>query len=162
MWVPESQYVLKIILGCGFVIGAYWLFRMLGWWLARMTAGSGNLLVAGLLVGIAGGLLVAIGGALKDSQFEGFKPLKFLRSPLAGAATGTLMVHFSTQWFMVALAAVGSERVVIELYKTFLIRQVRGMHEGKPVLFPYWLAHRGVFAATFGVAVAICSALLVL
>jgi hypothetical protein len=104
----------------------------------------------------------AIGGALKDSQFEGFIPLKFLRSPFMGALTGMLMIRFSTRWFLVALAAVGSERVLVELYKTFLKRQVRGMHAGKPVLHPAWLARRWLFAVSFGFSVAICSALLVI
>ncbi len=162
MAVPESVYPAKIVLGLGFVIGAYWLFRLMAWWLARLVTGLGSLAIAGLLVGIGGGLLVAIGGALKDSQFEGFIPLKFLRSPLVGALTGMVMIRFSSQWFLVALAAVGSERVVVELYKTFLKRQVRGMHAGKPVLYPVWLARRGIFAVTFGIAVAVCGALLVL
>jgi hypothetical protein len=160
--VPESVYPAKILLGLGFVIGAYWLFRLLAWWLARMVAHFGNLSMAGLLAGIAGGLLVAIGGALKDSQFEGFKPLKFLRSPLVGALTGMLMIRFSSDWFLVALATVGSERVVVELYKTFLKRQIRGIHAGKPISHPAWLARRGFFAASFGIAVTICSALLLL
>ncbi len=161
MFVPENAHPAKILLGIGFVTGAYWLFRLLAWWLPRLSAGLGSLAAAGLLVGTAGGLLVAAGGALKDSQFEGFKPAKFLRSPLVGALTGTLMIRFSTDWFLVCLAAVGSERVVVELYKTFLKRQVRGMHAGKPVSHPAWLARRGIFAVTFGVAVTICSALLV-
>ena len=79
-----------------------------------------------------------------------------------GALTGLLMIRFSNGWFLVVLAAVGSERVLVELYKTFLKRQVRGMHAGKPILYPVWLARRGLFAVSFGVAVAICSALLVL
>lgn len=162
MFVPEGVYPVKVLLGVGFVIGAYWLFRLLAWMLPRLAGGLGSLAAAGLLIGIAGGLLVAGGGALKDSQFEGFKPIKFLRSPLVGALTGVLMIRFSTDWFLVSLAAVGSERVLVELYKTFLIRQVRGMHAGKPVLHPVWLARRGIFAVTFGVAVAVCSVLLVL
>jgi hypothetical protein len=162
MWVREGEYAAKVLLGVGFIIGTYWLFRLLAWWLARMVAGLGSLWFAGLLVGLAGGLLVAIGGALKDSQFEGFMVLKFLRSPLVGALTGVLMVRFSTRWFLVTLAAVGSERVLVELYKTFVKRQVRGMHAGKPVLYPVWLARRELFAVSFGLAVAISSALLVL
>lgn len=162
MSVPEGAYAAKIILGFGFVAGAYGLFQLLASWLAQMAAGFGKPSVAGLLVGIAGGLLVATGGALKDSQFEGFKPLKFLRSPFVGALTGALMIHFSTDWFLVVLATIGSERVLVELYKTFIKRQVRGMHEGKPVLYPAWLARRGLFAVSFGAAVTFCSTLLVL
>ncbi len=162
MSVPAGSYAIKIVLGTGFVVGAYWLFRLLAWWLALMVAEFGSLWLPGFLVGMAGGLLVAIGGALKDSQFEGFIPLKFVRSPLVGALTGMLIVRFSTHWFLVALAAVGSERVAVELYKTFLKRQVRGMHAGKPVYFPVWLERRWLFALTFGLSVSISIALLVL
>jgi len=49
-----------------------------------MAAALASLSLAGLLVGVAGGLLVAIGDAFKDSQFEGFLPFKFLRSPVVG------------------------------------------------------------------------------
>ena len=161
MSIGESGYPARIILGFGFILGAYWLFRLLAWWLARMVAAQG-MPIAGLLVGIAGGLLVATGGALKDSQFEGFIPLKFLRSPLVVALTGMLVIRYSTDWFLVVLAAVGSERVVVELYKTFLKRQVRGIHAGKPVLYPAWLARRGIFAVTFLAAVTFCGTMLVL
>lgn len=160
MRVPGDVYIVKMFLGFGFVIGSYWLFRLLAWWLARMAAGANDLWMPGFLVGIAGGLLVAIGGALKDSQFEGFIPAKFIRSPMVGAMTGILFVHFSTTWFLVALAAVGGERVGVELYKTFLKRQVRGIHANKPVLYPDWLARRWIFALSYGLAVAICIFLL--
>ncbi len=162
MWVSSGSSAIKFVLGIGFVVGAYWLFRLLAWWLTRLVADSASLWMPGLLVGMAGGLLVAIGGALKDSQFEGFIPLKFVRSPLVGALTGILMVRFSTRWFLVALAAVGSERVAVELYKTFLKRQIRGMHAGKPVHYPIWLRRRWLFALTFGISVSFSIALLVL
>lgn len=160
MRVPESVYVIKVLLGAGFVFGSYWLFRLLAFWLKRLTAGSRPVWLAGLLVGIAGGLLVAIGGALKDSQFEGFIPLKFVRSPIVGALTGLILVHFSKTWLLVALATVGGERVGVEFYKTFLKRQVRGMHAGKPILFPVWYARRWVFALSYSLAVAVCVFLL--
>jgi hypothetical protein len=159
--VPEKIYALKFATGIGFVIGAYWLFRLLAFWLARMAGEAGSLVTAGLLVGLAGGTLVAIGGALKDSQFEGFIPLKFVRSPIVGSISGLVFIHFSHAWFLVSLAVVGGERVGVELYKTFLRRQVRGIHAGKPVRYPVWLARRGVFAASYGLAVAVCVILLV-
>jgi len=160
MHVPEGVYVMKLLLGAGFVIGSYWLFRLLAFWLKGLTAGPQPVWLAGLIVGIAGGLLVAVGGALKDSQFEGFIPLKFMRSPVVGALTGLIFVHFSKTWFLVALATVGGERVGVELYKTFLKRQVRGMHAGKPILFPAWYARRWAFALSYGLAVAVCVSLL--
>jgi hypothetical protein len=161
MHVPGDVYVAKLLLGFGFVLGAYGLFRLLAWWLARMAAGANGLSMPGFLVGSAGGLLVAIGGALKDSQFEGFIPAKFIRSPIVGAMTGILFIHFSTTWFLVVLADIGGERVGVELYKTFLKRQVRGMHANKPVRYPDWLARRWIFALSYGLAVAICISLLI-
>lgn len=160
MRVPESVYAAKLLLGVGFVIGSYWLFRLLAFLLKRLAAGPQPLWLAGLLIGLAGGLLVAIGGALKDSQFEGFIPLKFVRSPIVGALAGMLLVHFSRTWFLVALAIVGGERVGVELYKTFLKRQVRGMHAGKPILYPVWYARRWAFSLSYGLAVTICVSLL--
>ena len=111
-------------------------------------------------MGATGGLLVAIGGALKDSQFEGFKPGKFIRSPIIGAMTGLIFNHLSTTRFLVVLASIGGERVGVEFYKTFLKRHVRGIHVGKPIRYPSWLAKRGLFALSFGLAVAVCVALL--
>jgi hypothetical protein len=72
-----------------------------------------------------------------------------------------IFVHFSTNWFLVALADVGGERVGVELYKTFLRRQVRGIHANKPPRYPIWLARRGIFALSYGLAVTICVILLV-
>ena len=160
MHVPENVYAIKLLVGTGFVVGSYWLFRLLAFWLKQLTAGSHPVWLAGLIIGLAGGLLVAIGGALKDSQFEGFIPLKFVRSPIVGALAGLILVHFSKAWFLVALAVVGGERVGVELYKTFLKRQIRGMHAGKPILHPAWYARRWVFALSYSLAVAVCVSLL--
>jgi hypothetical protein len=158
--VPQKIYLVKVAVGIGFLVSAYWLFRLLAWWLNQLIIRNEKEWFAGLLAGTAGGLLVAIGGALKDSQFEGFKPLKFLRSPLVGAVSGMLMVHFSTSRLLTALAMVGCERAGVELYKTFLKRQVRGIHEKKPILFPQWISHRWVFAVSFSCSCAFCVALL--
>ena len=160
MRLPENVYAAKLLMGVGFLIGAYWLFRLLAFWLGRMVAASEGRTGPGLVIGLAGGLLVAIGGALKDSQFEGFIPAKFVRSPIVGALTGMVLVHFSSSWFLVSLAAVGGERVGVELYKTFLKRQVRGMHADKPIRYPAWLARRGIFALSYGLAVGVCIVLL--
>jgi hypothetical protein len=105
-------------------------------------------------------VLVATGGALKDSQFEGFIPAKFIRSPIVGAMVGMIIIHFSTSWYLVVLASIGGERIGVELYKTFLKRHVRGIHANQPIRHPVWLARRGIFALLFGLAVALCLALL--
>jgi hypothetical protein len=158
--VSQEIYLVKVVVGIGFLVSAYWLFRLLAWVLDRLIIQNGKGWFAGLVVGTAGGLLVAIGGAMKDSQFEGFKPFKFLRSPLVGAGSGMLMVHFSTSRLLTVLAMVGSERAGVELYKTFLKRQVRGIHEKKPILFPQWISHRWVFAVSFSCSCVFCAGLL--
>lgn len=158
--VRQGAYLLKVLLGMGFLIAAYWLFRLLAFVLQWMVIGRGSLLAAGLVGGLGAGLLAAIGGALKDSRFEGFLPLKFVRSPIVAGLLGMVLIRFSTSWLLVAMAMLGGERVGVEFYKTFLKRQIRGIHAGKPVSHPWWLAHRGIFVASYGIAVAICLALL--
>jgi hypothetical protein len=115
---------------------------------------------AGALAGAIAGVMVAIGGALKDSQFEGFLPRKFVRSPIVAAMAGLLFVRFSSDAFLVALACIGGERVGVELYKTFLRRQVRGIFAGQPPRFPVWLERRYLFGLSYGMAVMVCVALL--
>jgi len=158
--VRQSARLIKFLLGIAFIAVALCLFWLLALALERMASGGGPLALAGLVGGLGAGLLAAIGGALKDSQFEGFLPLKFIRSPIVAGLLGMLLIHFSTSWFLVAMAMLGGERVGVECYKTFLKRQIRGIHAGKPVCHPWWYAHRGMFAASYGVAVAICLALL--
>lgn len=158
--VRQDVYLVKILLGIGFVVAAYWLFRLLAFLLERMATGNDSLLLAGLAGGVGAGLLAATGGALKDSQFEGFLPLKFIRSPIVAGLVGMILIQFSTSWFLLAMAMLGGERVGVELYKTFLKRQIRGIHAGKPVAHPVWLARRGVFAVSYSLAVAVCLVLL--
>jgi hypothetical protein len=158
--VRQEIYLVKIALGIGFLVSAYWLFRLVAFVLQRITAGNHSLLLAGLVGGVGAGLMAATGGALKDSQFEGFLPLKFIRSPIVAGLVGMILVQFSTSWFLVALAMLGGERVGVELYKTFLKRQIRGIHAGKPVSHPVWLARRGIFAVSYSLAVAVCLVLL--
>ncbi len=160
--IPGDIYVVKLLAGVGFLVAAGWLFRLLAWLLGRLAGQREGLWVPGLLVGMGAGFLAAIGGALKDSQFEGFLPLKFIRSPIVGAIAGMIFVHFSTNWFLVALADVGGERVGVELYKTFLKRQIRGIHANKTPMYPIWLARRGIFALSYSLAVMVCIILLVL
>ncbi len=159
--VKQGGHVVKLLLGLGFLAAAYWLFRLLAFLLERIAVGSDSALLAGLLGGVGAGLMSATGGALKDSQFEGFLLFKFFRSPIVASLVGMILIQFSNSWFLLALAMLGGERVGVELYKTFLKRQIRGIHAGKPVSHPLWMARRGVFAVSYGVAVAVCLVLLI-
>ena len=44
------------------------------------------------VVGFLSGLSVAITGAIKDAPYEGFDPVRFIRSPLVGAVEGPVLL----------------------------------------------------------------------
>jgi len=76
---------------------------------------------AGILVGT----LTALGGATKDAPYEGFDFKTFLRSP---ALTGLWAIILGEVFpkvpvLPVALAAIGAERLTVELYKVARTRQ---------------------------------------
>jgi hypothetical protein len=94
-----------------------------------------------------GGFVSAIGGAWKDAPLEGFEPLKFLRSPLIAALAGLGLAVFTRHYLLIALAALGYERALLETYKTFFFPQKpRGKFAGKPIRFPDMLERRKPFA----------------
>jgi hypothetical protein len=95
------------------------------------------------LAGSMGGWISALGGAWKDAPFEGFQPLKFLRSPLLAAGWTLLLAQLSGDIVVVALAATGYTIATTESYKTFLFpSRPRGKFAGKPVRFPEILRKR--------------------
>ena len=158
--VPMRHRLVRAAFGLAFLSGGlclYWLFGRLG---ARIIAAFGPTAIAGLLIGGAAGTMAAVGGAVKDSQFEGFKPRKFVRSPIMTALGGTVLVGLSQNPLLVSIGAVGLERVVVEFYKTFLMRQVRGIHAQKALAHPEWLDRRWMFLLSFVSCVAVCAVLL--
>lgn len=110
-------------------------------------------IMAGLIVGLIGGTLSATGGAIKDSQFEGFRFKKFIRSPIVGMLGGIILVRFTNNPLLLLLSVTGFERVVVELYKTFIRRQVRGIFEGQKPKYSYWLKNRWIFIILYGIGV---------
>ncbi len=95
------------------------------------------------LVGSIGGWISALGGAWKDAPFEGFQPLKFLRSPLLAVGWALLLAQLSGDLVVVAFAATGYTIATTESYKTFLFpSRPRGKFAGKPVQFPEILLKR--------------------
>lgn len=158
--LPVRFYGAKLLLGGGFLVGVYYLVRLFAWLAERLIAWSDSLTLAGAAVGLVSGVLVAVGGALKDSQFEGFLPRKFIRSPIVGLVAGSLFVHLTASPFLLVLACIGGERAGVECYKTFLRRQVRGIFAGLPPRYPRWLAVRFVFGILYGLAVGLSIVLL--
>ena len=76
---------------------------------------------AGLLVGT----LTAIGGATKDAPYEGFDFSTFMRSPVLTALWAVVLGEAfpGVPVLPVALAAIGAERLTVELYKVSRARQ---------------------------------------
>jgi hypothetical protein len=159
--IPVERGVAKFVIGALFLVGGlalYWWFGRLG---AKIIDTFGHTILGGLIVGVAAGTMVAVGGAMKDSQFEGFKPLKFIRSPFMAGVGTIFLVRLSDNPHLISIGAIGLERVVVEFYKTFLTRQVRGIHGKKPIAHPEWLERRWIFAVGFLTAVGACVVLLV-
>jgi hypothetical protein len=125
----------------------------------------GELLV---VLGGIGGWLTAFGGAWKDAPVEGFQLAKFFRSPVVATAWVLVLVPFTSQLAVLAVAAGGLSVASIETYKTFLNGGAPGKFGDKPVRFPSvevrracrtlhgslyalmtWLLAAGLFAAAF-------------
>ena len=72
-----------------------------------------------LSAGVLVGTLTAIGGATKDAPYEGFDFSTFLRSPLLTGLWAVILGEVFPRMpvLPVALAAVGAERLTVELYK---------------------------------------------
>jgi hypothetical protein len=160
--LPVHSYPLKVAFGCLFIALGFLIFALFGWVGGIIIRSLGQTPLAGVLLGAVAGTLVASGGALKDSQFEGFKGRKFVRSPIITALGGALLITSSDNPLLMSIGVIGFERVAVEFFKTFLVRQIRGIHAGKPAAYPEWLERRWVFLVSFLAAVAICGALLVL
>ena len=75
--------------------------------------------IKGLFGGAIAGTLVGMGGAVKDSPYEGFKPITFMRSPIVGAIVGSILYNiFKIEKLPVLiLATIGGERIVVETWK---------------------------------------------
>ena len=84
-------------------------------------------LPAFLAVGFGAGLFVSCGGAYKDAPFEGFQPLKFLRSSLVLSAVSPLLWLLGpTPLGLLLFVNGGVERLLVEYYKSFVLRSVPG------------------------------------
>lgn len=117
-------------------------------------------LPAFVAVAAVAGLLVSLGGAYKDAPFEGFQPLKFFRSSLVLALVSPLIWRLGPLPLGFALFLCGGiERLLVEYYKSFVVRSVPGKFRADlpTVPGPYlsWRPRLHVVAlALVGVAVA--------
>jgi len=99
---------------------------------SQLPGMPGKLLV---VLGGIGGWLTAFGGAWKDAPVEGFQLAKFFRSPVVATAWALVLVAFTSQLAVLAVAAGGLSVASIETYKTFLNGGAPGKFGDKPVRF---------------------------
>jgi hypothetical protein len=157
---PIHHYAARAALGLLFFVLGLRLYQALGSLAGLVLDRFGATPLSGIIIGTVTGLVVASGGALKDSQFEGFKPKKFIRSPFITAIGAIPLVLVSSHPLLIALGSIGFERVGVEFYKTFLTRQIRGIHSGKSIVFPDWFERRWLFFVSYGCCVVFCGALM--
>lgn len=75
-----------------------------------------------ILAAFALGMITAGIGAWKDSVWEPFRTMTFVRSPTIATAWGFALWYTarSSNWFIVALAAIALERFTVETWKAIL------------------------------------------
>lgn len=116
------------------IVGGLFLACVTTTWLqSHSPAMPGALLVA---LGGIGGWLTAVGGAWKDAPIEGFQRYKFLRSPFVATTWALVLLPFTRDLPVLAVAAGGCAVATIETYKTFLAGGPPGKFAAKPVRHP--------------------------
>lgn len=119
--------LLRMILGMLILVGSialFWLVQVLDQNWVSVLAGSWQW---GVLWGLFAGLVVALAGAALDAAWEGFEPLKFMRSIWHGAFWGFIFSHYTVSAGFLVYACLGADRMGLEFYKTF----IRKMKSGK-------------------------------
>ncbi len=124
-------------------------FRLL--FLVNLSTSLNSRFWMGVLLGFAAGLCEAVGGMWKDAPFEGFEPLKFFRSPIVGAIVGSILFLFQTNLGVVLLATFGADRMLIETYKTFVLRRRNGKFKSKKPLFSRELSLRKYLVVPYSI-----------
>lgn len=131
----------------GFILGIALLLTHLAYILALLPYP-----LSGATIGAAIGLAMAMGGAHKDGYFEGFSPVKFCRSPAIAAAAGMFVAGFTREPVLILFAAGGLERILVEAYKTFYLKNyVPGKFKAAAPPHPKYLDLRKILLLPYGV-----------
>lgn len=130
---------LRLVLGILFLGLVYLLFSMP----TILRIDFGNPQLNGLFWGFFAGLVgSASGGAWKDAPIEGFERIKFFRSPIASGIWGIIFSFFTNNMSLLLVASLGGERMLVELYKTFIVQKVPGKFKATKPAFPEWREKR--------------------
>ncbi|MBU1200790.1 hypothetical protein KJ953_04670 [Patescibacteria group bacterium] len=133
---------LRLFIGVAFLFLISLLFSMP----SILTIDFGNHQLNGLFWGFFAGLVgSASGGAWKDAPIEGFERIKFFRSPIASGIWGIIFSFFTFNYSLLLVASLGGERMLVELYKTFIVQKVPGKFKATKPAFLEWKEKRKKF-----------------
>lgn len=140
------SYVERLLIGLAVII-----VLLTGLFLLIKTRISGY---SWIWIGLLMATIPSIGGAYKDAPIEGFDIKKFPRSFLI-MFSSIVLLHTLTDNMMILVAAgAGLERVLVEYYKTFVIRSIPGKFIGN-VISPEWISKRRMFIYSYAGALLI-------
>ena len=159
--LPHNVYFLKLILAIPVLAILIGIVAISTWIASNVLVTGLPFILKGIIIGFFAPMTIAIGGGVKDSQFEGFDIKKFFRTPLVGIFAGTFLLIFTEEPVLLVMSTIGLERTLVECYKTFITRRVRGVHQGKSIQYPEWHPNkRWVFFLPWSVSVIIIFTLL--
>jgi len=139
----------KIVVGIAISVVIIGILIVFGILPDKIASAIADTFLARVLFGFLGGLSVALGGAFKDTTFEKFNPLKFMRSPFIGLLGGVVFYYFASTNQLLIIAGIGFERLFVDYYKTIIKKGVRGIFAGKKPAYPEWLEKRRIFVYTY-------------
>ncbi len=108
----------RIIIGIGFLGGSAVLLHMLATFPLQQS------FQMGVLVAFLAGLGIAIAGVWRAAPFEGFQWKKFLKSPIAGAMSGFILVPFTAHYSLMFFTSIGMIHMILQLVKIVSIHVV--------------------------------------
>lgn len=89
------------------------------------------------------GLASSLGGMWKDAPIEGFEIFKFPRSLIVGAIWGGVLSFLVlNEYSLLSFACIGTERMVVEFYKTFIMGGASSKFKVREPVYPDWVTKR--------------------
>ncbi len=146
----KAPLLLKRVIGFGLIIAIILGFALI------------DLQVSKIILLLIMCILPAIGGAAKDAPYEGFSPIKFLRTPFVSLVIGILLLaifpDLGPKYFL--LAVPGGERIISEFYKKIYRSKIPGKFKQSLTKDTIWLKQRKKLLLAYALNVLILLSLL--
>lgn len=99
-------------------------------------------------IGLLAGVGIAFCGAWRASPFEGFMIRKFIKSPLAGIASGIILGIFSKSFPLIFFGSIGMIHMILQLLKIISVTLVNesppSKFGSKKPLYPEYIKKRNI------------------